>query len=880
MVHYRYILLLFLLLPFGKVYPQLVGDSLIARLSRQLELYPQEKVYVHNDKPYYISGENIWLRVHLTDAVTNRHVSASKYVYGELVNPMDSVVNRIRIMRNEENTYNGYFALDEALPAGTYTMRFYTRYMENQGEDYFFRKAVYIGGPLSASYRVDPAFTFTGNKVEVELSYINLISDEPFSPKNIRYKEKKELKKLETDSRHISRFSYDSRKAESSAIYLEFEHNDKTHTQYLSLPTKEDDFTVDFFPEGGHLFMEIRNKLSFKALNSHGLGEEVSVIIQNNKNEELVTAKSIHKGMGFFFFYPQPGETYKAICTNAANITKEFVLPQAQTTGYGLSIQPTSQGYAISVLQPLGQQEGKGDFTLMVLLRGAVVLMDQLENLEETLTIDNKEMPSGILQFLLIDNRTQLPISQRLVFVRNELQTPQVSYNSNKKNYRSREKVNIQLELKDKKGQPLNGNLSVSVTDDKDLLPDSTQNIVSYLLLSSDIKGHIEDPAYYLRNDNRTNLALDLLMQTQGWTRYDIKDVLSGKMQTPLIPIERTNLITGNVKGGVFLNRGAKDVSINVMTLQPMTVEQFRTDDNGFFSIEGYDVPDSTRFILTAKTKDEGNGLDLTVDSIVYSEKSRVIYSKVDFKASEQEEQSNQTLNAYLEKAEQRYVMENGMRTVHLKEVTIVAKKKRPQHVGLALSHSSQIYGKYHDKQDIKAKKAYSIKNLLEKITGHVEEKLDEEGNLAIFIKNKKPIVLVDGREDYDFLYNGHINDVKDIEIVIDHPDIPNTVLINLDWENMFKRVEKPNIVRFKSLGYQPYKEFYVPKYETKEQRNSTALDLRTTIHWLPSLEVIDGKAEVEFYTADESSVYSVIIEGISEAGNPIYEVIKIARSL
>lgn len=882
MKSFRHIMLLFVLFVVGNTYAQLPADSLLSRLTRQLELYPQEKVYVHNDKPYYIAGEDIWLRVHLVDAASHRHVSASRYVYGELVNPLDSVVDRVRIIRDDKDIYSGYFALSEALPAGTYTMRFYTRYMENQGEDYFFRKTLYIGGPLSSRYRIDPVFTFKdNNKVEVELSYIDIQTNEPFSPANIRYKDQTELKKLGINNQHKSRFTYDLNKSSTASIYLEFEYDNKKHSQYLSLPTKEDDFTVDFFPEGGHLFMDIRNKLSFKAINSQGLGEDVSVTIRNDKDEEVVTATSFHKGMGLLLFHPQPGQTYKAVCRNQRNITKEFALPQAQTTGYGLSVEPTAEGYNLSLLQPAGQQQTKIDnLILLVLLRGTVVLSGQWENAQETLTVDSKEMPSGILQFLLVDSDTQVPLSQRLAFVRNELETPQLSYSTNKNNYRSRDKVSLKLDIKDQEGKPLNGNLSVSVTDDKDLRPDTTQNIVSCLLLSSELKGYIEDPAYYLQNNRKTNHALDLLMQTQGWTRYDIRAVLAGELETPKIPLERTNLIKGNVKGGLFLHKGAKNVTLNVLTLQPMTVEQFRTDNDGFFTIEGYDTPDSTRFIITAKTKDEGDRLDLTVDSISYPDKSRLLYSRMEVNDSKQEEQVIENLNSYLNKAEKKYVIENGMRTINLKEVTVEGRMKRPQHVGAALSLSSPIYGQYHDTEDIKKKRPYSIKNLLEKLTGAVEERIDDEGRFTIFIKREKPFVIVDGRKDYDFLYNGHVDDIKDIEIVLPkEQDKPVYVLINLDWEKMYKRTEKLNIVRFKPLGYQPYKEFYVPKYETDELRYSTALDLRTTIHWQPSLEVIDGNAEIEFYTADEASVYSVVIEGMTEAGNPIHEIIKIERT-
>lgn len=115
-------------------------DSLVAKINRQIINYPQEKIHVHTDKSDYISGERVWFRAHLVDAYTHLYDTTSLYVYGELINPLDSVVSRVRI-KNVDGAFAGYIQLDEALPGGTYNMRFYTRFLENLGEDYFFSKS-------------------------------------------------------------------------------------------------------------------------------------------------------------------------------------------------------------------------------------------------------------------------------------------------------------------------------------------------------------------------------------------------------------------------------------------------------------------------------------------------------------------------------------------------------------------------------------------------------------------------------------------------------------------------------------------------------------------------------------------------------------------
>jgi uncharacterized protein YfaS (alpha-2-macroglobulin family) len=73
-------------------------------------------------------------------------------------------------------------------------------------------------------------------------------------------------------------------------------------------------------------------------------------------------------------------------------------------------------------------------------------------------------------------------------------------------------------------------------------------------------------------------------------------------------------------------------------------------------------------------------------------------------------------------------------------------------------------------------------------------------------------------------------------------------------------------------LGYSTPAEFYSPQYDTPEKRNADEPDLRTTIYWKPSVDVdADGKASVEFYTADKKTTYSVVTEGVCADGRLIY---------
>lgn len=124
--------------------------SLSNRLETQVYLYPQEKIYLHTDKPYYMAGDTIWLRAHVADASTLSPTALSKYVYVELrsaVKPASGeqppAQQRIRL-REREGVYAGYLPLPMTSESGDYTLTAYTAFMRNAGPDYFFRMPVYV----------------------------------------------------------------------------------------------------------------------------------------------------------------------------------------------------------------------------------------------------------------------------------------------------------------------------------------------------------------------------------------------------------------------------------------------------------------------------------------------------------------------------------------------------------------------------------------------------------------------------------------------------------------------------------------------------------------------------------------------------------------
>ncbi len=125
-----------------------VRDSALTRLTRQAGLWPLEKIHVTTDRASYMPGDRVWLRAHLADA-DNRPSRISRYVYVELVSPGGELMRRIMLRPDSLGVFAGHIDLQEVLPEGDYTLRSYTRYMQNFGEDCFFRKTLRVLDPYA-----------------------------------------------------------------------------------------------------------------------------------------------------------------------------------------------------------------------------------------------------------------------------------------------------------------------------------------------------------------------------------------------------------------------------------------------------------------------------------------------------------------------------------------------------------------------------------------------------------------------------------------------------------------------------------------------------------------------------------------------------------
>ncbi|MBC7399362.1 MAG: hypothetical protein H7289_05400, partial [Mucilaginibacter sp.] len=103
----------------------------------------QEKIYVHTDKSFYLSGEILWFKVYNVDAGSNAPVNISKVAYVDVLDDANTTVLQAKV-ELKNGAGNGSFYIPVTLKNGNYKLRAYTNWMKNFGPQVFFEKSITI----------------------------------------------------------------------------------------------------------------------------------------------------------------------------------------------------------------------------------------------------------------------------------------------------------------------------------------------------------------------------------------------------------------------------------------------------------------------------------------------------------------------------------------------------------------------------------------------------------------------------------------------------------------------------------------------------------------------------------------------------------------
>ena len=584
------LILILLVVPSLPAQEKVSFDTITSRMAEQLNMYPKEKLHVHIDRSCYLPGDTLWFKAYMVNASSHIPIRLSRYVYVELVNPENETIDRVKIRPDEMNQFHGYISIPEDLPGGNYSLLAYTCYMLFEENQPVFKRDVCIA--LASNWEtahlkaniLSPHGEITGAQLQL---WDNSQKQIPL----------KRVKAVCNKGKPVSAKLYDEGKIElriqnekvTSEACMRIDMTDirnNVFRQYAAISTGTEDYDVTFYPEGGYLLEGTPCRTAYKVLDVSGNSIAATLQLMDEQGNVMATSETLHSGMGVFTFTPESGKRYIVQTSNKQGVKKVFELPPVQSSAYGIVIKDHQEDMQISINSALHSPHE--ELLLLAHVRGKMICAQWLlSDKGDIITIAKDQYPSGIVQCLLLDKNYNV-LSERLGFIPYR-KAIMCKVRNDKDSYGKRELIHTNLSLVDVNGNPVKGNLSVSITDESMSVADTTHSILSTLLLSSELKGRIETPSFYLQTDNpEAEKALDLLLMIHGWKRYRLPEIIKGNFEKPAMEPERFTSLSGRLKDKIGDGKSRYEVYVRNLefglnkTITPGPDGAFRLDSLEF----------------------------------------------------------------------------------------------------------------------------------------------------------------------------------------------------------------------------------------------------------------------------------------------------------
>ncbi|GAB2839022.1 hypothetical protein GCM10027043_47790 [Ferruginibacter profundus] len=634
-------------------------------------------------------------------------------------------------------------------------------------------------------------------------------------------------------------------------------------------------YSLTFFPEGGDMVETISSRVAFKANDQDGIPVNVSGNITDASGKKITTFTAVHDGMGYFTITPLPGEKYKAVWKDKKGIVHETPLPIAKNQSVALSIKNSADTLRYTLKRPDSADGEFTAFTVVAQMQHQMVYSAKINmavKKEVSAPIITTNFPDGVLQ-LTIFNADQVPVAERLAFINHNNYYFATDLHAVESNLTKRGHNTLQVDV----GDTIFSNLSIAVTDAGiNPVGNNEESIFSNLLLTSDLKGYVYNPAYYFSSDeDSVKQHLDLVMMTNGWRRFKWESLLARQWPKLVFPIDNYLSVKGSIYGLSKTQLTNKDLigyiktksnTSNFITIPLSTDGQFRLTGMYFF--------DTARLYYQIN-----NDKDKRLTGIAsFNFKNEIanapapsagLLSTVFLNIKPD---SSSFLKNIKQAALQRSLFESKAKTL---EVVKVVGKVKSLKEKLEEQYTSGFFSggdgyTFTTQDDPFAQSATSV---LEYLRGKVAGmQVSADGQSVSWRGSATSIFLNETNSDISQLQTINMTDVALIKVF--RPPFfgasgggaggaiaiytkkgggDNSAVKGLDFTNIY--------------GYSAIKEFYMPDYE--KPNTPDVPDYRSTIYWNPFL-ILDRKTrriKIPFYNTDNCKKIRVVIEGINKLG-------------
>ena len=537
-------------------------------------MFPQEKVHLEFDNTAYFQGENIWFKAFVTHATTLES-APSGVLYVDFLAPTGKLIQQ-RKYKIEGGQADGVIPLIDvgsthtrdkrgimAFPSGFYEIRAYTQNMLNFSPDAIFSRVIPV--------YTQPKYVGEYNRSYVETSY----NENPLI-ENLREKNKDTNDGMKNNK-------------ENNIEDVIIRGLDSMSKMYNDENKKG--VNVTFYPEGGDLIYNLPCRVAFKATGSDGFGIDGVLAISGG----IDSAYTVHDGMGSFIITPRTLSRPQTVSFSTSDMKDgHFNLPKAQSSGYSMISDFSSD--SLLIINLWRTQDRVGERTaLAVTCRGEVIHFKEITDIDNTqFTIDCSDWPIGVCRLTLFNNEGMILSSRSIFHNGNQQGAPVITVNTDSLSQTSFDKEVLEFKLTDQNGKPLRDRFCLSVRDAVDYGGGRTDNLRTNLLLSSDLRGYIHDPAWYLEDDDAEHReALNLLTLVQGWERYEWQTM------TGMEEFEEKHRVEKNLSlNGKILSYSKREPVSDINVFAALTPQEdkklfesfdYQTDSTGYF---GFDMSD------------------------------------------------------------------------------------------------------------------------------------------------------------------------------------------------------------------------------------------------------------------------------------------------
>jgi hypothetical protein len=645
-------------------------------------------------------------------------------------------------------------------------------------------------------------------------------------------------------------------------------------TKKTGPPVKNDIISfLQFFPEGGDAVMKVTNKIAFKATDQWGRPVNIKGIIQNNQGKFIDSLRILHDGMGYFFITPQPGESFMAKWKDEKGMEKITSLPAVTNEGVSLQVKlaGTKREFSITATPDIMARSGK------VHLVGTMYQQEVFKTTKDISTgiakgiIPTAELPSGILTITVFDDKWK-PLAERITYINNGEYLFQTTLAVQHWGLNKRARNEIEISVPDS----LQASLAVSVTD-ADIEKDSSETIISHLLMTGDLKGQVYNPAYYFSHSGDSiSQQLDLVMLTNGWRRFNWEEMASGKFPSIRFSKDTAYLtLSGKIYGALpsDLRQGGNIILLISRKNAESKIIALPILPDGSFNDPSYLFLDTLHVYYQLPKKKFGDASVRFMENLLPPLRYNIpasgyfVSHAMDTSGNSRHYQLADELNRLLQQYEGKM----------LGNVTIKTRAKSPLEV-MDQKYTSGMFagGDSYQFDLVNDNFASSSIDIFHYLQGKV-------AGLQINTSNNPPTLQWRGgspglyvdemQTDADLVSAIPVTDIAYVKIF--RPPFMGSmggsngaIAIYTRRGDDVKPTPGKGLSNNQVRGYTAIRQFYSPDYSSFKPENEKK-DLRTTLYWNPQVNTSPGKNKITltFYNNDVSRAFRVVIEGMTRDG-------------